>query len=63
MVYEKEGFTLYSKDVKLKNTDKIQTIYFFAKKEPKSGTPCDMPDGFEVGSNNNGKFFFVRRIK
>jgi len=28
--------------------NKIQTIYFFSKRTPRSGTPCDLPDGFKV---------------
>jgi hypothetical protein len=41
---------LYKKDVKLK-CNIMQTIYFFSKRTPKSGTPCDLPDGYEVVIN------------
>ena len=40
-------YTLYSELVRLKN-GKIQLIYFFSKRKPKSGTPASFPDGFEV---------------
>ena len=52
MVYKFEGWTLYCRDVRLKG-GKNQRIYFFSKKKPKSGTPCDMPDGFIVKKINN----------
>ncbi len=47
MVYKYKDWTLYKKDVKLK-CDRLQTIYFFSKRTPKSGTPCDLPDEFKV---------------
>jgi len=47
MVYEHEGWKLHKKDVKL-GGGKIQRIYFFAKKKPKSGIPCDLPKGYKV---------------
>ena len=50
MPYTQDGYTLHSRDVELKNGG-TQTIYFFAKKIPKSGKPCDMPPGYEVGVN------------
>ena len=42
-----KDWTLYKKDVMLK-CDRLQTIYFFSKRTPKSGTPCELPDGFKV---------------
>ena len=50
MAYKHEGYTLHKREVDLKN-GKTQTIYFFAKKKPKSGEPCDKPDNKEVGIN------------
>lgn len=47
MVYIYERWTLYSRDVNLKGGKK-QTIFFFAKNKPKSGTPCDMPQGYRL---------------
>lgn len=47
MVFKHEGWTLYTKNVNLKGGKK-QTIYFFAKNKPKSGEPCDIPQGWEV---------------
>ena len=50
MTYTHEGWTLYCKDVKLKG-GKTQTIYYFSKRTPKSGKPCDKPDNMIVGAN------------
>jgi hypothetical protein len=51
MVYnhqtEKGAWTLYSREVTL-NGGRAQTIYFFSRGEPKSGTPTDLPPGFAV---------------
>ncbi len=46
MPYTYQGWTLYSRDVKLKKGPKV-TIYFFSKRKPKSGKPMDeMPPAF-----------------
>ncbi len=51
MVYnhqtDKGQWTLYRREVRL-NGGRDQTIYFFSRGEPKSGTPADMPPGFSV---------------
>ena len=49
MAFTHEGWTLYCRDVKLKG-GKNQKIYFFSKRTPKSGTPCDKPANYNVGS-------------
>ena len=51
MVYKYNEYTLYCKDVKLKHCDRLQTIYFFSKRQPKSGDPCDLPQGYIVELN------------
>jgi hypothetical protein len=51
MVYTEDGFKLHKREVKLKG-GRMQTIYFFAKRVPKSGTPTDMPKGYKVGGKN-----------
>ena len=50
MAYTYEGWTLYTKDVTLRGGRK-QTIYFFSKRTPKSGKPCEKPSGYTVGVN------------
>lgn len=48
--YKYNDYTLYSKPVRLKN-GKLQIIYFFSKRKPKSGTPIALPNGYQVGVN------------
>ena len=62
MVYKYEGWSLYKKEVKL-YTGKKQSIYFFSRRKPKSGTPCDLPDGFIVKRLNNtgSRIPYIRR--
>lgn len=48
----KGSYVLHKRDVALKG-GRTQTIYFFTKRgnTPKSGHPCDMPHGKQVGIN------------
>lgn len=62
MAYEHEGWTLYTREVELKG-GRNQRIYFFSKKKPKSGVPCDKPDGWEVGSNDRTGMLYLKRTK
>ena len=50
MAYTHEGWTLYTRDVTLKG-GRVQPIYFFSKRIPKSGTPTEKPKGYIVGVN------------
>jgi hypothetical protein len=47
MVYKYKDYILYKKDVMLR-CNIMQTIYFFSKRTPKSGTPCDLPVDYKV---------------
>ena len=60
MVYTYEGWTLYCRDVELKG-GRQQTIYFFSKKSPKSGTPCDKPDNMVVGVNKRTGLPYLKK--
>ena len=61
MVYEtKDGWTLYTRIVPLKGGRK-QQIYFFTRATPKSGNPCDMPEGHTVGVNNRTGIPYLKR--
>jgi len=62
MAYEQDGFTLFVKYIKL-NNGKEYPMYFFSKKLPKSGEPCDLPDGYEVGKNEKSGFMYLKKIK
>ncbi|HHF56604.1 MAG TPA: hypothetical protein ENL42_06830 [Thermoplasmatales archaeon] len=66
MVYEytskKSGkkYKLYTRDVKLKG-GKVQTIYFFSARKPKSGKPCDLPKGYKVVENPRTGLPFLKK--
>src|SRR2546426_9455526 len=61
MPYTYEGWTVYSRDVKLKKGPKV-TIYFFRKRKPKSGNPMDeMPKNRKVGVNKRTGLPFLRK--
>lgn len=55
-------YTLYTLKVDLKNTGKLVDIYFFSSHTPKSGTPCAMPEGYEVGVNPRTKMPYLQKI-
>ena len=52
MVFTYKGWTLYTRYVNLKG-GRNQRIYFFAKNEPKSGEPCDIPQGWGIKQSKN----------
>ena len=60
MAYEHDGWTLYTRDVKLKG-GRNQTIYFFSKRTPKSGTKCDKPDNMTVGVNKRTGLPYLKK--
>ena len=60
MVFKHEGWTLYNKDVKLKG-GRTQTIYYFSKRTPKSGTQCDKPDNMVVGVNKRTGLPYLKK--
>jgi len=60
MAYIHQGWTLYTRDVKLKG-GRNQTIYFFSKRSPKSGRPCDLPTGYTVGVNKRTGLPYLKK--
>ena len=63
MPYLHKGWTLYTRDVKLKKGPKV-TIYFFSKRKPKSGRPCnEMPAGYKVGENKRTGLPYLSKKK
>ncbi len=55
-------YTLHSKEVNLKG-GRTQTIYFFSKRTPKSGSPCDKPDNMVVGVNKRTGMPYLMKKK
>jgi len=60
MAYTHEGWTLYTRNVKLKG-GRNQTIYFFSKRTPKSGSPCELPNGYSVGVNKRTGLPYLKK--
>lgn len=54
------GYTLYGRDVELKNGGK-RPIYFFSKRKPASGHMIAKPAGFHVGVNERTGLPFLKR--
>ncbi|MEA3166001.1 MAG: hypothetical protein QOJ26_870 [Thermoplasmata archaeon] len=55
------GYTLYHKVVQLKNEGGKRTIYYFAKRKPKSGSMCAKPLGYHVGVNERTGLPFLKK--
>jgi hypothetical protein len=62
MAFEKDGYVLHTREVQLKG-GRNQKIYFFCKagNKPKSGKPCDMPDGYTTGVNKRTKLPYLKK--
>jgi len=60
MAYKQGEYTLYSREVTLRG-GRIQRIYYFSKKIPKSGEPYDLPDGYEVGVNKRTGLPYLKK--
>jgi hypothetical protein len=60
MAYTHGDYTLHKRLVNLKNGG-TQTIYFFAKSEPKSGEPCELPNGYKVGINSQTGLPYLKK--
>ena len=61
MVYVYDGWTLYWRDVIVKGEEK--TIYFFSKRTPRLGEPCDLPDGATVSVNKRTCLPYIKEKK
>ena len=62
MAFEKDGYVLHTREVKLKG-GRAQQIYFFCGvgKKPKSGKPCDMPVGYTTGVNKRTGLPYLKK--
>ncbi len=47
MVFERNGYTLYARDQRLRG-DKFLTVYFFSKRKPVVGKAVEVPEGYLV---------------
>jgi len=60
MVCTYKDYTLYKREVLLRG-GRPQTIYYFAKSTPKSGEPCDLPEGYKICENPKTKFAYIKK--
>ena len=60
MTYKHGNYTLHTRDVTLRGGRK-QKIYFFSKKVPKSGSPCEKPAGYSVGVNGRTGLPYLKK--
>jgi len=56
-------YTLYCKDVCLKGSQKQHRIYYFSKRNPKDGIPCEKPETHIVGVNKRTGLPYLKRKK
>jgi hypothetical protein len=61
-VYRHGEYTLYTTEVKLRS-GKTQNIYFFSKKIPEHGKPCDIPNDYTIGINSKTGMPFLKKKK
>ncbi len=61
-VYTHGEYTLYTRDVTLRS-GRTQTIYFFSKKKPERGIPCDKPNDFIVDINKRTGMPYLKKKK
>lgn len=47
MVFERNGYTLYARDQRVRG-GRHQTVFFFSKRKPIAGKPVDPPEGYLV---------------
>ncbi len=59
--YHYGEYTLYNRDVVLKNDNGTQRIYFFAKNTPKSGSPSPLPTGYRVEVSNRTGMPYIKK--
>ncbi|MCK5112133.1 MAG: hypothetical protein KAQ84_01195 [Thermoplasmatales archaeon] len=60
MAYMYKSWALYKGYVELKDGNTI-TPYFFSKRTPKSGIPCDLPNGYTVAFNSRTSLPYLNR--
>lgn len=60
MAYEKDGYRLFRRRVKLRG-GRVQTIYFFSKRVPLSADPSELPVGYRVGVSTKTGVPFLKK--
>lgn len=60
-IFTYNDYTLYKRKVDLKSGITV-IIHFFSKNKPRSGTPTNKPDGYEVGINSRSNLPYLYKI-
>jgi hypothetical protein len=61
-IYRYGKYILYTKIVTLKSGLQLP-IYFFSRKQPKSGHPIDLPEGYTVEENKKSHMPYLKKTK
>ncbi|EMR75558.1 hypothetical protein MBGDF03_01095 [Thermoplasmatales archaeon SCGC AB-540-F20] len=61
MVYKHGDWQLNVIETDFKNIGK-RKMYFFSKKTPKRGKPCDMPEGYKVGFSSRSGLPYLQYV-
>ena len=61
-VFRYGEYILYRKEIKLQS-DKKRIIHFFSKEKPDDGKMVDLPEGYQVKTNNKTGVPYISRIK
>lgn len=60
MVFERNGYTLYAREQKVRG-EKVQTVYFFSKRKPIVGATVDVPGGYLVVVEKKSGIPYLRK--
>lgn len=60
MVFERNGYTLFAREQRVRG-GRYQTVYFFSKRKPVVGDPVDPPDGYLVVVDKASSVPFLKK--
>ena len=63
MAFKYKEYTLYKKEITLRSNKKTYPLYYFCKGTPKSGSPAEKPEGYEVYVNQKTGCPFLKYSK
>jgi len=61
--YSYKEYSLFYKDIMLKGSKRTQRIYFFSKRLPKDGIPCDIPTDYITKVNKRTQMPYLKKKK
>ena len=60
MAFQYKEYTLHAREVALKGGHK-QVIYFFSQRNPRSGIPVEMPEGYDLVVNKRTGLPYLKK--